>query len=149
MISFFNITNGVAKIGSKSHGVEWIKYEVGKEPQELLDVLFNGKKEDKINELKQAYNEVNQLDIAYMNTTFQADKDSQSLIVSVLSAGTVPTGFYWLDSLNNPVTMTYKDLQGLSATILARGQTNFGKYLGLKAQVSKATTVKDLETIVW
>ena len=122
---------------------------IGEESQELLNGLFIDKKEAKINELKQAYNTANQEDITYMDTTFQADKDSQNLIVSVLSAGSVPDGFYWLDSLNNQVSMTYIDLQGLRAALLARGQLNFDKYQNLKVQVNEATTQADLDAIMW
>ena len=103
----------------------------------------------KINELKQAYNTANQEDIAYMDTTFQADKNSQNLIVLVLSAGMVPKGFYWKDSSNNHISMTFKEVQGLSATILVRGQVNFNKYQDLKAQVRDTTTQVDLEKISW
>lgn len=110
---------------------------------------LNGAKQSKLNELKIAYKEANQADIAYMNTTFQADKDSQDLIVSVLSAGSVPTGFFWLDSLNNQVPMTYAELQGLSGAILARNQTNFIKYQGLKAKVNSAKTLKTVNSIKW
>jgi len=103
----------------------------------------------KVNELGIAYNDANELDIAYMKTTFQADKGSQDLIVSVLSAGSVPTGFFWLDKANNQVPMTYAALQGLSGAILARNQTNFVKFQTLKAKVSTAKTQADLDLIVW
>lgn len=106
-------------------------------------------KAKKIAEFYQAYNNANNLDIAYMNTIFQADSYSQELIVAVLSAGSVPDGFYWLDANNNKVSMTYADLQGLSATILARGQVNFDKLQSLKTQVKSATSQADLDTIQW
>lgn len=96
-----------------------------------------------------AYNNANQLDISYMSTTFQADKNSQDLIVSVLSAGSVPDGFYWLDKANSKVAMTYAELQGLSATILTRNQLNFDKYQTLKAQVKAATTQAELDAVIW
>ena len=103
----------------------------------------------KLQELTTAYNNANQLDIPYMNTTFQADKASQDLIVSVLSAGSVPTGFFWLDKANNQVAMTYTQLQGLSGAILVRNQGNFVKFQGLKAKVKLAKTQADLNAIVW
>jgi len=103
----------------------------------------------KLSELKIAYNKANETDIAYMNTTFQADKKSQDLIVSVLSAGSVPSGFYWFDKANNQVAMTYADLQGLSGAILARGQVNFTKLQGLKAKVKSAKTQTALNKIKW
>ena len=103
----------------------------------------------KIQELKIMYNNSNQLDIPYMATTFQADKASQDLIVSVLSAGSVPNGFFWLDKANNQVAMTYAQLQGLSGAILTRNQANFVKFQGLKAKVKLAKTQADLDLIVW
>ena len=103
----------------------------------------------KISELETKYNNANELDISYLNTTFQADKASQDLIVSVLSAGSVPTGFFWLDKANNQVSMTYAQLQGLSGAILTRNQTNFIKFQTLKAKVKLAKTQADLDKIVW
>ena len=103
----------------------------------------------KLHELKIMYNNSNQLDIPYMTTTFQADKASQDLIVSVLSAGSVPKGFFWLDKANNQVAMTYAQLQGLSGAILTRNQANFVKFQGLKAKVKLAKTQADLDLIVW
>ena len=103
----------------------------------------------KIISLKTDYENANELDIAYMKTTFQADKASQDLIVKVLSAGSVPTGFFWIDKANNQVTMTFTQLQGLSGAILTRNQTNFIKFQGLKAKVALAKTQVDLDLIVW
>ena len=103
----------------------------------------------KLRELESAYNNANQEDIEYLDTTFQADKYSQNLIVSVLSAGSVPDEFFWLDTTNNQVTMTYGDLQGLSLAILARSQTNFVKYQDLKSQVNTAATIDELGSVVW
>jgi len=129
-------TELIPKVNDKWSGTKWV-----------FDIISASKV--KLQELEAAYNNANELDIAYMATTFQADKKSQALIVSVLSAGSVPTGFYWVDSLNNKVTMTYADLQGLSGTILARGQSNFDKLQSLKAQIKSATTQAELDSIVW
>jgi len=95
------------------------------------------------------YNNANELNIDYMKTTFQADKKSQDLIVSVLSAGSVPTGFYWIDKANAQIPMTYTQLQGLSGAVLARGQANFAKLQRLKAKVKSAKTQTALNKIVW
>jgi len=103
----------------------------------------------KLRELEKAYNNASQKDIEYMDTVFQADKYSQSLVVSVLSAGEVPEGFYWLDIDNNQVNMTYTDLQGLSKSVLERNQSNFTKLQDLKKQVKDATTQNNLDSIVW
>jgi len=115
----------------------------------MIAPTFSELQTAKVNELGIADNDANELDIAYLNTTFQADKSSQDLIVSVLSAGSVPTGFFWLDKANNQVPMTYAQLQGLSGAILTRNQTNFIKFQGLKTQANAATTQAALDKIVW
>ena len=101
----------------------------------------------KENEIQLGYDYANALPIDYMGTTFQADKDSQDLVVSVLSAGAVPDGFYWLDIMNNQVSMTYAELQGLSQALLMRGQINFGTRLALKIATKSAVTVAEVEAI--
>jgi len=103
----------------------------------------------KLSKLETAYNNANELDIAYMSTTFQADKNSQNLIVSVLSAGSVPKGFFWIDKVNTQIAMTYSQLQGLSGAILGRNQTNFIKFQDLKVKVNLAKKQADLDLIVW
>ena len=105
----------------------------------------------KLVELKTAYEADVNADIAYMNTTFQADQKSQDMITKVLAAsgGKLPAGFFWLDALNNHVPMTFADLQGLANAILLRGQQLFAKYQQLKAQVNAATTPDEVNAITW
>ena len=124
---------------------EWLKTNTP-EPEFTFTELQTAK----ISELTAAYNAANETDIAYMNTTFQANKKSQELITGILAGGgAVPSGFTWRDKLNVDVPMTFADLQGLSQAIVARGQVNWVKYQGLKAKVSLSTTQSDLDTIVW
>ena len=123
------------------NGTKWIEGD----PSAVLNLA----KSIKISELTSAYNKANETDIAYMSTTFQANYKSQGLIVSVLSAGSVPSGFYWLDVNNKEVAMTYADLQGLSGAILTRSQANFTKLQTLKANVKACTTQSDLDKTVW
>jgi len=104
---------------------------------------------DYTNKMKQHYESANELDIDYLGTTFQADNDSQDLIVKVLSAGDVPVGFFWLDVTNKQVPMTYLELQRLSGVILSRNQLNFIKYQSLKYNVSIALSVTELDLVVW
>jgi predicted HAD superfamily phosphohydrolase len=105
--------------------------------------------ETKLREIRSDYTKANESDISYKSTVFQVYKESQSLIVSVLSAGSVPTDFYWLDKSNIKIPMTYNELQGLSLEILTRGQTNFSKYQTLKNNIQVATTQADLDLIKW
>jgi len=114
----------------------------------VVDVPLSELQEAKIKEAYDKYLSIRYSDIAYMNTTFQADANSQALIVSVLSAGSVPSGFYWLDVNNNQVSMTYADLQGLSGAILARGQVAYTNYQTKKAEILATTTVADLDAVV-
>ena len=113
--------------------------------------VLNQNKEVKLAEIRLAYETEISGDILYMNTTFQADQKSQDMITKVLAAsgGTLPTGFFWLDSSNNQVPMTYADLQGLANEILIRGQNAFGKYQTLKEQIKLANTIDELNNIVW
>ena len=106
-------------------------------------------KTNKILELASKMEEANYADVAYMNTTFQADKRSQDLIVAALSAGSVPAGFYWKDTANNNVAMTYADLQGLATALLARAQANFDKLQTHKATIATLTARADIEAVVW
>jgi len=90
-----------------------------------IEININQLKPVKLSEIQTAYNNANKLDISYLNTTFQADTKSQALLVSVLSAGSVPSGFFWIDKANTQVAMTFAELQGLSGAILTRNQANF------------------------
>ena len=114
------------------------------------DILrFSSSKVAKLQEIEEQYLQALDLDIPYMGTAFQADKYSRDLVVTILSAGAVPSGFFWLDALNNQVPMTYSELQGLSAEMIQRGQLDFVNRLALKTQLSSATTQSDLDEIVW
>ena len=123
---------------------EWLKTNTPEPEFTIVELQTK-----KIQELDIVYNNANQLDIAYMSTTFQADKASQDLIVKVLSAGSVPTGFFWIDKVNNQVSMTDTQLQGLSGAILIRNQVNFIKFQGLKAKVKLAKTQAELDKVIW
>jgi len=143
-----NVTPEIIAKVETTHKITLTKITLA-EYKALIAPTFTQLRTAKKQEIYGAYNNANQLDIAYMTTTFQADKASQDLIVSVLSAGSVPTGFFWLDKANNQVAMTYAQLQGLSGAILTRNQANFVKFQGLKAKVKLAKTQADLDLIVW
>lgn len=134
--------------------VKWLNKKAVQPTQTQIDakikeLQFQSAQQAKVQELYQAYETANSQDIAYMNTTFQADKNSVDTLSKVLAVGSVPTGFYWVDSLNNKVPMTYADLQGLANAILVRNQVNFDKLQALKVKVKAATTLQDLEVILW
>jgi len=102
-----------------------------------------------IAELQKSYQAAIQASVDYMQTTFQADEASQIVLTKVLVVGSVLDGFFWLDSNNAPVLMTYAQLQGLAAAMLAQGQTAFAKLQQLKATVRNATLIGDVLAVVW
>jgi hypothetical protein len=106
-------------------------------------------KEIQIGTLKQAYQAAIQLPVSYMTTTFQADSASQDLLTRSLTSGSVPTGFYWLDSTNSQVTMTFAQLQGLAGVMLAQGQRAFDKLQTLKAAVNSATSPLAISAVIF
>jgi hypothetical protein len=103
----------------------------------------------KITQLTQAYSTAIQQPVQYIGALFQADTSSQQVLTKSLVAGSVPTGFYWLDSDNNKVTMTYAQLQGLAGAMLLQGQLAFDKLQTKKAAVIAATTKTQVEAVVW
>lgn len=105
--------------------------------------------EAKVKEIDKAYDSACYADIDYIGVTFQADVESQQLIVNVLSSGSVAADFAWWSKDNNPVAMTYVELQGFSGTILARGQLAFAHKQKLKVDVSGVTTEEELNLIQW
>lgn len=113
-------------------------------PASLVDLQA-----DKIQVLTTAYETAIQLPVSYLTTTFQADADSQLVLTKTLSAGSVPTGFFWMDSLNNQVPMTFTQLKGLAAAMLTQGQTAFANLQVKKTAVRAATTASAVAAVVW
>jgi hypothetical protein len=97
------------------------------------------------------------LPIAYMGTTFQADKDSRDLMAQaiiglqavVAVGGTVPANFTWWDSNNVAVPMTLLQLQGLFATGLATFNSKFANKQVKKAAVREASTVANVQSTIY
>ena len=90
-----------------------------------------------------------QADIDYMGATFNADYDTQNLMVSTLSAGQVPSEFFWQDITNSQITMTYAQAQGLLLAISERRQLAFDKLQTLKSAIRAAVDVDAVALIVW
>ena len=106
----------------------------------------------KILKLKEEYRKANSFDISYVNTTFQADKSSIDTISSILAGGAVPPNFYFLDTLNKKVPMTFKQLQGLNLAIISRKQANFDIYQTNKTLIKNAKTdvkLAKIKGIAW
>jgi hypothetical protein len=115
--------------------------------------LIVDSKTGKITLLTQAYNAAIQQPVSYMGTTFQADPDSVTKLMQVLAAmspvGATPTGFYWVDALNNHVAMTLAQAQGLAQAIMGQGWAAFQNLQTKKASVASATSVIAVQAIVF
>jgi hypothetical protein len=103
--------------------------------------------------LTAAYNTAIQQPVAYMSTTFQADADSQTKVISVLAAmtpaGATPAGFYWVDAANTHIPMTLAQVQGLAQAMMAQGWAAFQQLQTRKASVNAATTIDVVQAVVW
>jgi hypothetical protein len=88
-----------------------------------------------------------------MGSTFWTDQNSQSLLMGAVvgygMSGGTPEGFLWWSATNTGVPMTLADLQGLYQSIMLRINANFVKRKDLLAAVSAATTVPDVQAVVW
>jgi hypothetical protein len=119
-------------------------------PAPTVAQLLSTAQSTQIAAIESAYQAAIQQPVAYMNTTFQADKDSQDVLTKCLVAGSVPSGFYWLDENNAQVVMTFAQLQGLASAILVQGQAAFAHLQAKKSAVKAVTTtVADVQAIVW
>lgn len=87
--------------------------------------------------------------VGYMGTTFQADDDSQTVLTMSLAPGVVPADFAWLDATNNSVPMTLVQLQGLAGVMLDQGWTAFKRLQNRKNAVRVATSIEELNAVVW
>lgn len=91
--------------------------------------------------------------IPYKGATFWTDSDSQSKIMGLMvvygKAAALPDGFLFWDATNHGVPMTYADMEGLAMAIAKRENTNFVRRKTLLAQIQTATTVAEVQAVVW
>lgn len=88
------------------------------------------------------------LTVSYLGHIFQADKDSRELLAQTLVIGSLPDGFYWLDSDNVKVPMTLPELKGLAAAMLAAGFIKFNVLQTKKTQLRQAKSLDEIDAIV-
>jgi len=111
--------------------------------------LLDSAKVRGIDLMNRAYEAVLYADIAYNGYVFQADADSQDVMVKALTTlnGGNPTG--WQTADNQFIPITNADLLGLVSAIFNRGQTAFIQRSARKTAVRAATTVAEVEGVVW
>lgn len=104
--------------------------------------------------LQAAFNQAFYASVAYNGDTFLADQQSQSLLVAAQAAGiakggTLPNGVYVKNAAGSLVLMTYAQLQGLISAVYDQNDPAFNKFVTLAGQVQAATTVADVQAVVW
>ena len=108
---------------------------------------------EKLAQLERAYENAVQQPVAYMDTTFQADNDSQTILTKTLTSlnpfGGVPPGFAWWDSANNAVPMTLAELNGLAMAMLTQGWGAFQHKQAKKEAARDAPTVEAVNAVEW
>lgn len=114
-------------------------------------VDLEAEKTAKIAIIEQAYNDAIQINVTYNGVVFQADQVSQDRLVKVITAlnGATPAGFFWTALDNSNVPMSYADLKGLSAVILAQGWAAFQKMKSLKNSINAASDIDAVSLITW
>ncbi len=109
-------------------------------------------------QINMAYASANSAPVSYTTKagvvkSYQADdlsrKNMSDALLGFQSVGAVPPGFFWVASDNTQVPFTLADIQGLAAAAIAQGWTNFQKAQALKAQIRSATTIHEIQQIVW
>jgi hypothetical protein len=100
-----------------------------------------------------SYNAAKTANVAYMETSFMADDESQQIFAHALTAytavGSTPDGFYVVDASYNKVPMTLAQLQGLISAIAAQVWAAFQRWVEVKEAVAAATTVAAVQAITW
>ena len=108
--------------------------------------------------LRGGYANANAANISFTNAagvtdTYQCDPASIGTLQNCLSgfraSASVPTGFYWRSATNQNNAFTYTDLVNLAQAITDRGFANFAQLQALIAQIMAATTISDVEAVVW
>ena len=75
---------------------------------------------------------------------FQADPSSYNSLTSVLSVGSLPPGFYWVDASNQRVPVDFVFLSSLASTIAAERFVRFNAYQDRKERIRNATSIPEL-----
>lgn len=89
--------------------------------------------------------------ITYLNHSFQADEISRAAVQGRLIGfgEKVPDDFYWLDDSNQPVPMTFTDLQGLATAIENNYWIVFKRFQDAKSAVLAAKKIKAIQSITF
>ncbi|TXT23907.1 MAG: hypothetical protein FD134_1876 [Gallionellaceae bacterium] len=91
-------------------------------------------------------------DISVLGRTWQADKRSQELLgqaITLAQAG-LPLPSVWRDATNSDMPVTaLSDLLAIAGAIATQTQTAYAHSWALKAQVTAAATVEQINAVAW
>jgi len=127
----------------------WITQEL---PAEEKEVLLTGAKAQKKSLIDQERASVCQKDVEAVGHTWQADWTSQDLLnkAIMLAGNSLPLPVVWRDVANVDLPITsIGQLLEIAGAIGQQTQTAYGTSWILKAQVDAATTIEELNAIVW
>lgn len=126
---------------------------------QLAILGLTGVQDAQIKELTQYYQTLISQTVQYTTAagttaSFQTDPISRQEMLYTLagcqSTGATPENFFWVAADNSRITpFTLLDLQNLSAAIFVMASQAFTHLQDRKAQVRNATTVLEVQSIVW
>lgn len=128
--------------------LEWLAEGNIPEPALSLEEAKN----EKTSEIE-AYRDLETIkNVTALNTEWQADKVSQTLLSSTItlaSAG-LPLPPVWRDFFNNDVAITsLNDLLAIAGAMAIQTQAAYSKSWAKKAAINAATTVEEVAAIGW
>lgn len=113
---------------------------------------FEMVKEEKIVELKSMRDTLEVEPIKYNGNYFDYDEKARDRInaaIIALDLAGADAKLSWNTADNKEAIVTANDLRGVIANVAIRSNELHVKYRGLREQVDKATTIVELEAIVW
>jgi hypothetical protein len=86
--------------------------------------------------------------VAFNGATYQCDPQSWDALSKIISIGSLPTNFYWVDADNNKVSFSMSDLQALGGVMSRERFTVFNRLQTRKSEIRAATTEDELLSVV-
>lgn len=121
--------------------------------QTLVQNQLSAAKAIQLRALSLSYTRATAADVPYMGSTFLADPSSQQIFGQAItiynSIGSVPDGFFTVDASGNKVPMTLPQLQGLGGAIAAQVWTCFQRWVAVRESLAVATTLTEVQAVVW
>lgn len=118
-------------------------------PPKTAAELLQDAKDGQTEIIEAAYQSANSAPISFQGLMFQADAESVALMAQVATALPSDSSINWYDIENISLVLSAASFAELRGAILMRGQPLFSKKQTLKAAIRAATTVAEVEAVVW